>query len=753
MGAGLTDMHTSFRETMQEHTRKRRSPNFFQMNVHQKIKVFISSICGEEKYDTIRAELKNAIEATSLAKVYLFEGEGASTLSAGEHYTYALEDCDICIFLIDNLDGISSGVHTEIDIVKKQKIKALYYFCDENSSKKATLEQSLIGAKNAKSKTVHKFSDLSKDSAAALINDIVTIYHYYCIGKMIPRPEEEHEEFQQINVNNIEKLQYPIMPKTILKNIDKCADYISKFSTGFSNFKSLDEVENSSEIDDWCVQFLPVLFEGRSIKHFNTGMFLETLKAQQTDEFHDVIKIRWNAIQEYFLGNVEKCIEYLKNALKHARETNLPTWMIKDILIDLRNQQSILNTNNNQIFESDAQKELTDSNEELYYPIIDRISDSLNEKYIEALFKEKIKSPFTITYGNELWQYSGMLASVYVTSMYNGSLTHLILIYEKIRYFLFFACCKYDNRDFRLNMLKLAIFEGDEKEAKGIQNSYPEILNMLSAEESVSIMQFCDNQPVRYKRIKSQLLAFGTLGYYLNDNDFKKFETVILNEVKEWMNESNPLLAIGHAVFSSLSDVSYRMSQDALAEICCMLIDKNFGYWFVDMFRFIADRIDLQEMREDSASELVEYIVKVFEDEKHRESIRMAPHFLCVLRKQNRSLTEKLDKKNSEFMPQYYNGVYKLETTENKEKDFPIFLQNYVQQIKNSNETQGKNGSYFGHNSRDIATIRFILLSNFNTYQVEIKDSIISVVADTLLVSKEGPSIKLDAISLLACIV
>lgn len=103
---------------------------------------------------------------------------------------------------------------------------------------------------------------------------------------------------------------------------------------------------------------------------------------------------------------------------------------------------------------------------------------------------------------------------------------------------MFFACCKYDNRNFRLNLFKLAIFEGDEKQVKGIQNSYPEILNMLSADESVSIMQFCDNQPIKYKRIISRLIAFGTVGYYLNDNDFKKFETIILKEIKEWLNES-----------------------------------------------------------------------------------------------------------------------------------------------------------------------------------------------------------------------
>ena len=55
-----------------------------------------------EKYDRVRDELKRAIETMQLADVYTFEGKGASTLSAGNHYTLALEDSDICIFLIDN---------------------------------------------------------------------------------------------------------------------------------------------------------------------------------------------------------------------------------------------------------------------------------------------------------------------------------------------------------------------------------------------------------------------------------------------------------------------------------------------------------------------------------------------------------------------------------------------------------------------------------------------------------------------------
>lgn len=182
MGIRVTGISTPVGGLSWEYTRSDKQNIPLIISPGQKIKVFISSICGVEKYDKVRAELKSAIEATQLADAYTFESKGASTLTAGDYYTFALEESDICIFLIDNADGIRPGVQVEIDTVKKYNIKALYYFCDENQKEKTALEQSLMGAHLAKSKTVHSFSELSKDGAQALIEDIIAIYHYYCKG-------------------------------------------------------------------------------------------------------------------------------------------------------------------------------------------------------------------------------------------------------------------------------------------------------------------------------------------------------------------------------------------------------------------------------------------------------------------------------------------------------------------------------------------------------------------------------------------
>lgn len=621
MGVRLTGISTPVGGVSWEYTKAEKNSTSPPISPGQKIKVFISSICGVEKYDKVRGDLKSAIESTQLAEVYTFESKGASTLSAGSHYTLALEDSDICIFLIDNADGINPGVQAEIDTVKKHNIKSFYYFCDETQKEKTALEQSMMGAHFAKSKTIHSFSELSQGGAQALIDEIVAIYHYYCKGRLDLNCDE-NDEIQAVDVVGTEKYQLPTIPKSTLKNVDKCRNYFLKFVLGFSRGRYQDEAKKASEFDDWGIQFLPILFEGKSIKHFNTAMYLDALKAQQDNEHYQVVQIRWQAIQAYFAGNIDKCVEYLEKALKLAKKTNQPTWVIKDILIDLRNQHWTRCTEKNEYYNPPAQNELTESSEELYYPILDRIHESLHEKYIEGLYKKKTDSPYSVTIGNNLDQYGEMLASSLIVSMYNGSLTHILLIYEKIRDFVFYLSCKYDDWNFRLNLYKLAIFEGNEKEVKGIQDSYPEILNNLTADEAASIMDFCLNHPIKYKRLSTQLLAFGSVGYFLDDKCYESCEKSILGEIKSWLSSDTSVVAIGQNIFKCLSGVAYRMSQDMLSEICCQFIDRHYSRWYMDMFKFIANRIDLRKMSDDSAKKLVEHINSVFESEKEREQIQ-----------------------------------------------------------------------------------------------------------------------------------
>lgn len=759
MGIRLTGFSTPVIGAEWEYTDKKKTveettPSLKIESCH-KIKVFISSRHGDNgKYDRVRSQLKKTIEETGLAYVYTFEQEAASTLTVGKHFSWGLEDSDLCIFLIDNADGVSSGVQKEIDIVKRYNKKALYYFCDETSQEKTAIEQSLVNSSHAKSKTVHRFENLSQNGAQALIDDISYIYHHYCQGRLMPKEDEEENRTRNLNLNNISDQRIVTAPKSVVKNIDKCKDYIHNLVFGYSSgyiFNKNTEAK-TSELDEWGNQFLEVLFGDKTIKSFNTGMFLETLAEEQAEDYHSLVCQRWNAIQAYYLGNVDDAIKLLEGALKQAKDQSKPDWVIQDILIDLRNLQWVSNTEHNCFFESQAQKELNEFQEELYYPSLDRIHNSLQGKYISGLYKKKIESPYSVTLGNNFNQYVELLASSFMVSIYNGSLTHILLFYDELRDFIFYLSSKYDDWNFKKDLLKYAVFKGSEKEIKGLQDAYPELLNMMTDKDAKEIIMFCANEPVRYKRFSSELLAMRAVGYYLNESDYSIYEKDLLGKIQKWIQNNSRTLINGQNIFLCLSGVGHRMAQDKLADICCSFMESHFSRWYIDMFKFIAKTIDLNKLNNSLATRLIQDIISVMDNEQERQQVSYAPGFLCVFRKQSKDITEELDSKIAEVFPHYYNGDYLLETQREDEVDYLAYISDYLEKIEENNLNQGKNGHYFGHASREIAIIRNILISENIICPTEVMDKMISIVTDTLLISKEDIVTKLDAVSLLICV-
>lgn len=77
MGIRLTGISTPFGGASWEYKDEKKGKNTNSLIPHSKLKVFISSNCGIKKYDDIRKKLKDKIEQTQLADVYVFEREEA----------------------------------------------------------------------------------------------------------------------------------------------------------------------------------------------------------------------------------------------------------------------------------------------------------------------------------------------------------------------------------------------------------------------------------------------------------------------------------------------------------------------------------------------------------------------------------------------------------------------------------------------------------------------------------------------------
>lgn len=229
---------------------------------NDKIKVFISSKCGVEKYDLVRNALKVLIESTQLADVYIFEKPGAATCSSSEQYLYALMESHLCIFLIDNADGISDSVQNEIDVAMKHNIKSLFYFCDESSKEKTMLQEKLTGAVGNRFKEVKQFKDFIDRCSKDVVDELILVFRKYSK----PYNTEESNELNLTELGNKDLLNNSIIDGILIKKETmnsnaKTKQYFFKLILGYETQLRLQNEEKSNDLDEVCYKMLPVFLE------------------------------------------------------------------------------------------------------------------------------------------------------------------------------------------------------------------------------------------------------------------------------------------------------------------------------------------------------------------------------------------------------------------------------------------------------------------------------------------------------------
>lgn len=720
----------------------------------QKIKIFISSACGDEpekqKYILVREALKALIESTGFAEAYVFESAGASTASAGQHYTFELEDCDVCIFLIDNSDGVPPGVQKEIDIAKKHGIKSFFFFCDQSSKEKTPLQKSLMGEKYVKSETIHDFKDFIKSGAINLINDLVKMYKYYCKGRLTWREELSTE--QSVDISNIELSIYSdsIAQKDVLTNIDCCVEYFTKLILERSYVK----VEKTGNIDQLCAAFLPVLFEGAAINENNLNSLLSEIEQQQTPEHFRVTKKRYEAIKEYYLDNQKACIDKLNEALQIAKQNGLVEWLIKDILIDLRNQDMYFKESQNiNSLEQKYQNELDNTQSLLYYPLLDRLDSNYYEGIIEQAIKYKTQSPDTIAFIHSLDRHVKLLAGIYVLAMYNGSLTHLQLLYKRIKYITFYCALRYSNWSIKKLLLKTTIIGGNQKEIDKIIGCFGDLLSKMDGDDAYEIYSFANNRAIVHQRFITKLEAFRITNYYMNDEKFNLTWEELYELICQWVEGENSIAVIGEHIFAAFKGSYLRISQDQLIEIICKCICRNKRSFYDDMFKLIRSCVNLEQASPENVARLLKVIINIVRNPDERTHINSLEAALFTIRKKHRELTEELDKVIANEMPVFYNSTYCLETTVEENEDMPKFLQSYVNQILSDNEEQGKNGRFFGRGNQPHITVKNILQHSEVDFSDDLIDSVFKVSCDTLLRENQTIEAKMDAIQLVVYLI
>jgi len=715
----------------------------------EKIKVFISSKCGNDakskKYNIVRFGLMKLIESLQIADVYIFEDKEASTIIAEKHFTYALEDCDVCIFLIDNKDGVPDGVQKEIDVVNKHGIKSLYYFCNEKQKKETPLQKSLTNHKSSVSKTVKSFEELLSRPAIAFLDDLILVYRHYCKERLV---FIDDYSVYEVDTSEIESnyLAAPLIPKSTFANIDNCKNYFSELVLQ----QSLDII-NTGKLDAYCASFLPVLFENKSIQSFKMNQLLKVIKElHSSDDYYKVLEKRMSALYAYYQGDTNKCIKHLHLALNDAKAFSLPEWFIQDLLIDLRNitytQGESQNTHRQG---KDIQSDLDACTGVFHYPLLDRFSYNLYEKCFQDDIKEKIKSPHSVTLGNDLSSYTDLLASKFVVALLNSSITQTLVLYSQIRDISHSLVTRFSDWNLRLLLLKTTIINGKTSDIDGVIRRYDDILCKMNASDSKKVYEFSCCKPIEYQRFITNLEAFKVTGYFLNDSDFSDIWSNLNKRINEWLSNDKSNIFVGQHLFPALSGNILRINASEIVTICCKLIEKNYSRFYDEMFKMLASPIDMTALSPDMTERLVESIVSVISNEKDNSLSTSFKRVLCVFRNKYRDITEPINEAIKRHLPLFYASDYMLDSLADDDEDNKTFLQRYIEEAEKRNEQQGKDGITRGYGNDAFFTIRYLIENSKVTFSKKQLDAAFKAAVESLFNTAYSISEKSSAMKLL----
>jgi hypothetical protein len=145
--------------------------------------------------------------------------------------------------------------------------------------------------------------------------------------------------------------------------------------------------EKPSELDDIVLSLIKYILGESAFADFNKELFVSRLSEVHNNKaILKVVELRWEAISYLYCDNITECLKILKEAYKISKpRAKVPTWLKNDILIDLRNIYGI------DMFEEQDryQKLLTSSNEDVYYPLIDRFESNAKKLIMDDETKKK----------------------------------------------------------------------------------------------------------------------------------------------------------------------------------------------------------------------------------------------------------------------------------------------------------------------------------------------------------------------------
>ena len=704
--------------------------------VNDKVKIFISSRI-DEKFTIVRKALKLLLEETNMCEVFAFEKSNASTEEVINYYLDKIEDVDLCIFLIDNKSGVSDAVLKERNRAVELKKKSLYIFCDEQEKIETALQSEIKNGLLEKYDVVHEFSDFSQKAYASVIEDIISIYRKYCRHRL-ERVDNKHEIIIENSTNiksHTEKIEVNIFGKT------------KKFVCELMGVMT-SEKEKTSRLDEVCLPVIKwILGEGDvSSIHFNAieNEILEFHKHKKDD----FIKKRLKAFEFYALGNLEKALLLLKEAYGvGVKNAEIDKWELNDVAIDIRSIEQWENSSKNIIFSPQdvGQKLIDESNEKVYYPILDRYAEIYLDSLIKYVGEYEMDSPYTSRVTN--WDSIIKTAvNTFVVAFLNCSITQMICLRNRLIVFCEKLLMLFHDHNLYWFLIKLLIINRDAKKIERFARKYGESTQHISDKDVERIAVGISYTTIEYQKNISIMLLLKYYGNYFSDTEFANKCDEIVHLYKKWIAEETRLASYGPLFLDIINHNATRINISQEIGIIKGYIKYDLLRWCDEAFKTLA-MIPLDQMKVENQIDFVDWFCKILNDEKYNGS-RYLKQCAIYMRKLDLKNIKKLDSEIQKKWPEFYKNEYSLECFASNKQDNQKHINLYLDLMSKRNKEQGKNGVHSSYMDNPYRTIRNIIEYNKADLDDSMLLKIISIIKESLFAPEMDMQTKIEALRL-----
>lgn len=422
-----------------------------------------------------------------------------------------------------------------------------------------------------------------------------------------------------------------------------------------------------------------------------------------TPIFNDTewLKKRWDAIRCEWAGDLDGALEAERQALCLAKKTQIPQWIINNILIDCRNIQNEVNQNNRQPFlKNSAQEELDGIDTIAYLPVLDRYCGNV----YDAIQKEKLKvetaKPGTRFFGSNFETTINNVENYFFSAVLYGSYSHLVIA----RDLLFNALWGYaeisGDEQLLQGCIKLLVLKGNTKSFKLILDYKWDDVYTTVASNADQIWSLANKAPI-INRDAIKQAVFMKLGMYFSDEVFANAE--------HYLTEISDSIYWGNAedYFDCISQNMSRLSQPkVVTTICGILRDQRFhmgGRITNILMQIDLETVDvsLQTELRDALSERLTFIV----------SNGGSPQFIAALASQNPDIFSPL----ADAPDNGLNGIQKEFYEINMGRgDWGQVLESEIRTARSQFEANKEPGKYIGFSERPYATIKAVVREHYS---------------------------------------